>query len=317
MNRCLSLLASLLLLPFVVHAKDTHLIVAVGAEGAEEYLPTFKQWSANWAEAGKSGGAKQTIIGADPAQTGPDFPRLREAIEQTPRESTEPLWLVLLGHGTFNGREAKFNLRGDDVTVDQVAEWLKPFTRPVVIVCGFSASGAWLKTLSANGRVVLTSTRSGSEANYSRFAGHLSQVIASEEADLDKDGQTSLLEAWLAAARRTAEFYQGEGRLATEHSLLDDNGDAAGTPPDWFKGLRAVKRPAGKGEADGLRAHQTHLVRAGSERELSPEQRAERDGIERELTALRSRKSEMKEDEYFDSLEKLMLRLARIYRRGT
>jgi hypothetical protein len=316
MNRCFPLLVSLLL-PFALHAEDTRLIVAVGAEGAEEYLPTFKQWSTNWVDAGKTGGVNQTVIGADPAQTGPDLPRLREALEKTPHAGAEPLWLVLLGHGTFNGRDAKFNLHGEDVTADQVAEWIKPFTRPVVVVCGFSASGAWLKPLSGNGRIVLTATRSGSEANYSRFAGHLSQMIASEEADLDKDGQTSLLEAWLAAARRTADFYEGEGRLATEHSLLDDNGDSVGTPSDWFKGIRAVKRPAGKAEADGLRAHQVHLVRAATERELTPEQRAERDAIELELAGLRAKKSGMKEDEYFASLEKLLLRLARLYRRGT
>jgi hypothetical protein len=186
-----------------------------------------------------------------------------------------------------------------------------------VVVCGFSASGAWLKTLSGHERVIVTATRGGSETNYSRFGGYLSESIASEEADLDKDGQTSLLEAWLAAARHTASFYESEGRLATEHPLLDDNGDEFGTPADWFKGIRLVKNSSGKGQPDGVRAHQIHLVRAPAERQLTPQQRAERDEIEVALAKLRGRKSEMKEEDYFAELEQLMLRLARLYHRGT
>ena len=74
----------------------------------------------------------------------------------------------------------------------------------------------------------------------------LSEAIADPAADLDKDGQTSLLEAWLAAAQRTADFYKNEERLATEHSLLDDNGDGLGTPPDWFQGVRVVQESSSR-----------------------------------------------------------------------
>src|SRR5689334_21532876 len=65
-----------LVLPICLRADETRLIVAVGAEGAEEYLATFKQWSSNWAEAGKAAGANQTILGVDPGQKDSDFPRL-------------------------------------------------------------------------------------------------------------------------------------------------------------------------------------------------------------------------------------------------
>ena len=84
---------------------------------------------------------------------------------------------------------------------------------------------------------MITATRSGFEQNFSHLGGYLAAAIGKLEADFDKDGQTSLLEAWLAAARHTADFYKNENRLATEHTILDDNGDSKGTPTDWYRGL--------------------------------------------------------------------------------
>ena len=132
--------------------------------------------------------------------------------------------------------------------------------RPLIIVAAFSSSGAWLDPLKAPNRVILTATRSGSEENFSRLGQYLPGSFTDPTADLDQDGQVSLLEAWLISARKTAEFYSGEGRLATEHSLLEDNGDGRGTPPDWFQGVRAVKKSKDNALPDGLRAHQIHLV---------------------------------------------------------
>src|SRR5262249_44846730 len=146
--------------------------------------------------------------------------------------------------------------------------------------------------------------------NFARFGGYLSEAIADPGADLDKDGQTSLLEAWLSAAQRTATYYKDEGRLATEHSLLDDNGDGFGTPPDWFQGVRVVKKSTDRRQPDGLRAHQIHLVPNSLERALSAEAKAERDGIEKELAQLRDVKKSMPEETYFSQLETLLLRLA-------
>ncbi len=294
-------------------------IIAVSAGGEEQYADTFAKWAANWQRACDSGNAKSVTVGLDKvasdAKPAPsDRERLKAALDAESREGADELWLVLLGHGTADAKEAKFNLRGDDISVSEVAAWLKPFQRPVVIVCAFSASGAWLKPLAAPGRVIVAATKSASENNYARFGGFLSQAIADPAADIDKDGETSLLEAWLTAARKTAEFYKDEGRIATEHSLLDDNGDGLGTPPDWFSGVRLVKKGKDGAVPDGLRAAQIHLVRSAAERALTAEQRAQRDALERDISALRERKTEMKGDEYFRELESLLLKIARIYR---
>src|SRR5262249_11540634 len=136
-----------------------------------------------------------------------DHDRLQEALQTEAKETPAQLWVVLLGHGTFDGKEAKFNLRGPDVSATELADWLKPFRRPVALIDTSSASAPFLNKLSAPGRVILTATRSGHEVNFARLGQYFSEAVADPEADLDKDGQTSLLEAYLIASRRVAEFY--------------------------------------------------------------------------------------------------------------
>jgi len=292
-----------------LHAQTPSAILVRGAGGEQDYDEAFGRWQADWQKACAAGEVRTTMIGAEPGGRA----ALQQALEKEPKQG-EPLWIVLFGHGTFDGRVGKFNLRDDDVSADELAAWLRPFERTVVVIAAFSSSGVWLKPLSAPGRVIVTATRSGSENNYARLGGHLAAAFATG-ADLDKDGQTSLLEAWLSAARKTTGFYKDEGRLATEHSLLDDNSDGLGTPSDWFQGTRVVKKAQGKGAADGLRASQLHLVPSTAERGLSAKEREQRDALERELASLRERKTEMKEEEYFAALEELLLKLARLYQR--
>jgi hypothetical protein len=286
-------------------------IILSGAPGDEQYAGILGESVKHWEKAAAAGHAKAITIGADTAQT--NSRELLQSALQKEAAGEGELWLVMLGHGTFDGRDARFNVRGDDFTAADLAEWLKPIQRPTIVIATFASSGAFLKPLSAPGRIVLTATRSGSEENYSHLGQYLSDAIADPTADLDQDGQTSLLEAWLAATQRVAAFYKTGGRLATEHSLLDDNGDALGTPADWFKGLRAVKKTPGTGIPDGLRANQVHLVPSPAEAALPPAVRAARDQLELELATLREKKATMAEDAYYKELEALLLRLAKVY----
>ncbi len=294
-------------------SEPASVIIAVGASGEEAYAGDFAKWAADWQKAGAAGQARVQTIGAG-ADEKDALARLRAAVATEAKDGASPLWLVLLGHGTFDGRDGKFNLRGDDLTASEIAAWLKSSTRPIVIVGGFSASGAFLKPLSAPGRVLVSATKNGAENNFARFGGYFAGAVADPAADLDHDGQTSVLEAWLAASRGTAEFYKTEGRIATEHSLLEDNGDGLGTPPEWYDGLRVVKKPKDGKAPDGSRARQLALVPSTAERALSPELRAQRDALETELAKLREAKATLPEKEYFAQLEALLLRLARLYR---
>jgi hypothetical protein len=222
------------------------------------------------------------------------------------------VWLVLIGHGTFDGRQAKFNLRGPDVTPEELAEWCAPVHGPLAIIDCSSASGPFLPRLSAAGRVIITATRSGQEQNFARFGSELAAAIADPLADLDKDGQTSLLEAYLRAARRIEEVYGGEARLATEHALLDDNGDGQGTPADWFQGIRATRRAKDGAALDGAFAHQWHLAAGADELALSADDKQRRDALERAIAKLRETKADQPQEQYYHQLEKLLIELARI-----
>ena len=289
-------------------------LVVVGAAGEPEYGKAFEQWAARWAEAAKQGGGDLVEVGrGDQAGEG-DKEKLKAAIAEAAKEPARPLWLVLIGHGTFDGREAKFNLTGPDFSDVELAQWLAPVKRPLAVINCASASGPYLKKLAGPNRVVVTATRTGSENNFARFGEHLSEAVVDPGADLDKDGQTSLLEAFIAASHRVEEFYKEDGRLATEHALLEDNGDGLGIPADWFQGTRATKSAKDGAPLDGLRAHQWHLKLSEAEKALPPEFRAKRDALELEVEALRAKKATLGEPDYYARLETLLLRLARLYR---
>lgn len=314
----LGLLALLaLLLPFSSLAAPTVLLV-VGAPGEAEFGTNFVHQAARWQETCRRAGLTPLTVGLDatpsanPASATNDLDQLRHVLEVEPHEGLEPFWLVLIGHGTFDGKEAKFNLRGPDLTATDLAVALSPFRRPTVLLNTASASAPFLPKLAATNRVVLVATRSGYEQNFTRLGSHLADTIADPRGDLDQDGQTSLLEAFLAAAARTAEFYQTEGRMLTEHALLDDNGDGLGTPAEWFRGLRATKRPKDGAALDGLRAHQLHLVPSPADAQLPPETRAHRDDLERRVAALRDQRASLPEADYFARLESILLELARL-----
>lgn len=307
-------------LALVSSAEDrATVVIAIGAPGADEYAPQFAEWASRWRNAAERGQADVIVIGSDPSseaagsESASDLERLRKTLTTQTPIGRAPLWVVLIGHGTFDGRDAKFNLTGPDLGVEDLKTMLAPIERPVAIVNCTSASGPFLKGLSAKGRVVVTATRSGDEINYARFGDYLSQAIADPAADLDKDEQVSLLEAFLTASKRTEEFYKSDGRLATEHALVDDNGDGLGTPADWFRGVRATKRAQDGAELDGARARQFHLVPNAREFELSAEARARRDELELALEQLRDQKAGLAEDEYYRQLKPILVELSQIY----
>jgi hypothetical protein len=292
------------------------LVLVIGSPGEPEYAEKFADWGTLWKEAALQGGVQTRVVGEDTGESPDDRARLLKILAEEISRPAGELWLVFIGHGTFNGRSAKFNLRGPDISAEDLAAALKPARRPLAVVQCASASGPFLPALSAPRRVIITATRSGYEDNFPRFGGYMASAIGSASADLDKDGQTSLLEAFLMASHQVAQYYKDQGLLMTEHALLDDNGDGLGTPPDWFRGVRPTKKAADGKDVDGLRANQMILVRSKSEQTLSPETRAQRDDLERQLNALRDRKSKMNENDYYKQVERVMVQIARLYETG-
>ena len=291
------------------------LIVVTGIAGAPEYEEVFSAWSRQWLNAGERAGARVYSIGlGEESGEKSDRERLKALIEEAQSLDDGELWLVLNGHGTYDGNVAKFNLSGPDVAATDLAEWLREVSLPVAVVSGFSGSAPFINQLSAPNRVILSATKSGYELNYSRFGGFVAEAVGGLAADLDKDGQVSLLEAFLKGARDAEEFYALEGRLASEHALIDDTGDKRGTGSDWYRGVRVIKKPEKGTHPDGRRAHQFHLIRSEFEQQMPTELRERRNDLELRVLALRDRKDSFaNEATYYAELEALFLKLADLY----
>lgn len=294
------------------------LILIVGAPGTEEYRKQFLLDAQPWKELAKARSMKLVLIvdEQDGSVTSTDLnhhDQLRAAIDAASISSPSPLWIVFIGHGTSVKKNHNFNLVGPDVSSQEVALWIGKMDRPVVFINCSSASAPFLPEISGARRIVVTATKSGSEINYSRFGTQLANAILDAGTDIDHDEEVSLLEAFLAASVKTEKFYKEQNRIATEHALIDDNGDKLGTGAEFFSGTRAVKSaPPGK-QLDGDIARRVMLYSAPGLTKLTPEAEAKRLEIELQIRDLRNRKQAMPMDEYWNQLESLLLELARLH----
>jgi len=216
------------------------------------------------------------------------------------------LLVFLIGHGSFDGVDYKFNLVGPDATAAELKSWLDRFEkRRVVLVSSTPCSGVLTKTLSRNGRVVITATKSEFESNDTIFGQFFVEAFKNKAADTDKNAEVSLLEAYLYTAQRVEAWYKEQGRLATEHPLLEDNGDATGVArpsPANGEGLLAAKV--------SLQAPGTTLAATGTS---SPELQtlgAEKQRLEGAIQDLKYKKATVPEAEYNKQMESLLIQLA-------
>ena len=185
-----------------------------------------------------------------------------------------------------------------------------------MVVNTASSSAPFIKVLSGENRVVMTATKSAHEIFYPRFGEYFARAIGGlKAADLDNDEQVSLLEAFLYAGHEVKVFFEKEGRIVTEHAMLDDNGDERGARMEGFEGVLAIESGKEKDgvRPDGERAHQIHLVPNELEALMPEKLRLRRDELERQVKALRRKRGEMGEEAYYGGLEKLLLQIARIY----
>ncbi len=313
------LLATLFCWPVLLRGneRDLTVVTVLGVPGSEEYEKKFSEVARRWEQAGKRGKARLVEVGGgagDSEETAREH--LKKVISAEIGRGATALWIVLVGHGTFDGRESKFNLPGPDFTDKEMARWLAPFKGTLVVVNSASASGSFIKTLSGENRIVITATKSAHEIYYPRFGEYFSRAIGGlEAADLDHDGQVSLLEAFLYAGNGVKAFFEKEGRIATEHALLDDNGDQRAARLEGFEGVLAIQTGEENDRVwpDGERAHQIHLVPNKLEALMSEKNRLRRDELERRVKALRRKRDTMDEGTYYQTLEPLLLEIARIY----
>lgn len=300
------------------------IVLIRGADGTSEYGLTFDRWLARWKEAALRWKVHVHLVGSTDRSNSPDGPttsgssreQLLQLLEQLPRDGDRPLWLVMIGHGTFSSSptpSARFNLVGPDLSADELGQSLRPFTRPLVVINCSSCSGGFLTPLAGANRMIVTATRSGNEKNYARFGGYLADALHDASSDRDHDGAVSLLEAFLTASAQVERFYKDAGRLASEHALLEDNGDGQGVTFSAFAGVRPRQSRSSEGRVvDGAAAHRLQLLEVEPQQDLTAEQMRRRDELEEAIDQLRATKDSMPLDEYYQKLERLLIELAQL-----
>lgn len=264
----------------------THYLTITGLGGEPDYEQRFAGWAKDIESALKGGGPDvraQTLIA-------PQRDRLHAAFAALAREAgpDDAVVVMLIGHGTFDGHEYKFNIPGPDITAEELASMLGRIpARRQLVVNATSASGASLAALASDGRLVVTATRAGTEKNATVFARYWAEALRDPAADTDKNETVSALEAFQYAERRTKEFYEKEKRLATEHPALQAQGAAA------FPLLRLGQNAA------------------ASQDPAKAKLLAKKEDLELEIDRLKYRKAALPADEYKKQLTALLLELAR------
>lgn len=284
------------------------LMIVVGLSGDPEHGKLFHKWGTSLAEASVRLGipAERVLYLVDSPLEGDarvtgraTREEIAKGFDAIARQAgpEDLVFVTLIGHGSFDGRNAKFNLPGPDMgPADFDALLRKLPTKQVVFVDTSSASGPFVESLSAPGRTIVTATRNGAEQYATLFGGYFVSALSAEDADADKNKRVSVLEAFQYAKREVARAYEREGLLATEHALLDDDGDKQGTqdPSATSKdGKAASVISLGLTDAEGLPA--------------DPKLRMvylERRDLERRVEALRLLKDSMEPARYASELEK-------------
>jgi hypothetical protein len=220
--------------------------------------------------------------------------------------SEDLVFVFIEGHGDYNNKEFKLNLVGPDPTGEELAEMLYSIPAQRFVVANMTnCSGGSLAALSQKGKVVLTATKSGMEKNLTHTGRFLVEGLKAGNADRDKDGRVSILEAFNYASQKVGEYYTERENLQTEHPVLDDRGDGVG------QGQPSAEN------GQGLLAKTTYMdvgAPALTEGKLGPEKQAlarEVQDLERQIEALKYAKADMQEAEYEKQLEELLLKLAR------
>lgn len=214
------------------------------------------------------------------------------------------LLIVLLGHGTYDGDAAKFNLLGPDLSAREWGTLISAVPGRLVLINTTESSFPFVEALSARGRVVITATDSPAQKYSTVFGQYLVKALGESSTDLDKNGRTSIYEVFSAASAAVKQHYEQRGQLTTERPVIDDNGD------------RAAREDAAEGP-DGAVARTVYLEAEDPVATADPamaELFRRRRELEREAEELRTRKAEMPEAQWQDAYEKLMLELARVTR---
>jgi hypothetical protein len=280
----------------VAAAQQTYVLLVTGVPGDEEHAKMFKEWATTFLDAAKK---KEGVPEGNITYLS-DHGATRAAVEKAfadigaKARANDELFVLLIGHGSFDGTTAAFNLMGPDLTADDYARLLSKFSaQRVVFVNTGSSSGAFLKPLAAPGRVIVTATKTGGERNDTDFPRYFVAAFADDAADRDRNGHVSVAEAFEYAKTKVVQAFSQKGLLLTEHATLEDSGEGQLASAVFLGG------------AQGRSALQVDTN--------DPELRAlaeQKDALDRQIAALRAKKATMDPAAYDAEMEQLLTALA-------
>lgn len=305
-------IALLLLFALPSLAQQRFVLVVSGATGGQEYAAQYMAWTDSlkriFVERFKVDPAHVVMLseGDNPA-TASTADNVRKHVAQVQQRMTRDdlFAVVLIGHGTFDGVDAKFNLVGRDLESAEWATLLRPVPGTVVVVNTTAGSFPFIERLAGPRRIVVTATDSIAQRFDTVFPEYFVKAFEDESADLDKNQRISIWEAFASASAGVRRHYQQRGQLSTERALIDDNGDGVG---------RGV---ADDGQ-DGTSASRTYLEAAAPGAPPTDEEMLKllqrKSLLEAELEELRIRKSFLPASDYAKEFERLMIELAKVSR---
>jgi hypothetical protein len=285
-----------------LHAATYYVIVA-GLGGEPDYEQRFTAAAKDLDRVFKSSGETARVYTLSGTEA--TAPRFRETVASVARDAKpdDDFVLILIGHGSFDGVDYKFNFVGPDLTAAQIAELCDRIAaRRQLVVNTTSASGGSVPALERSGRAVIAATKSGSEKNATVFARYWVEALQDPAADVDKSDSVSAMEAFSYAAKKTAAFYDAQKRLATEHAVFDDVG--RGEPV----------REAGNGQGQLMTSVTVLRLGGGLQANNDPAKRAllaKKEQLEQKIDALKYQKAAMDPEDYKKQLTAALVELAK------
>jgi hypothetical protein len=284
---------------------SVYYVTVAGLGGEPDYEQRFTAAAKDLDKVFKasSGAHVYTLTGSQSTRV-----RLTETMAAVARDAKpeDDFVLTLIGHGSFDGVEYKFNLVGPDVSAPELAAMCDRVpARRQLVVNTTSASGGSVAALERSGRGVIAATKTGTEKNATVFARYWVEALEDPTADQDKSESISAMEAFQYADRKTAAFYESQKRLATEHAVFQDTGRG-----------EAVRAGAAQGR-EGALLSSLIVVRIGASQAAmnDPAKRdllAKKEELEQQIDALKYQKAAMEPGEYKKQLTAALLQLATV-----
>ena len=300
----------LFVVPFNATAENRWAVIVSGASGGEKYAEQMTTWRND---------LRTALV--DRYQFKPEFVKMfvdetatsgekgtaenvRKLFAEIKKTATKDdfVLVVMLGHGTYDGDVAKFNLVGPDLTAKDWTDLLGGIQGRLTLVNTTEASFPFLESLTAKGRVVITATDSPAQKYATVFPEYFVKAMNEASTDLDKNGRTSIFEVFQAASAAVKQHYEQRGQLTTERALLDDNGDGKG---------REATAEGPDGGIARIAYLDSEVVAANASPELAGLIKR-RQALEQQAEEHKQLKGVMPDAEWNTTFEKLMLELAQV-----